>query len=176
MIHSCFFPPCLSWIIKLPAVLQKDPSGPCTHSLVFQPLLHIWTFFNNDCMILRSIFSHWGQLRDSYPTITKSSNTHWRSRRKNDAEPEVYKMCTFFLFCLNIYIFSFSTAFQKLQDTVIICLPEDKISCIYPDLQIQKVFTSRLLKNTYSIHELINKTQKHHTTVIKIAIDCSRKK
>ncbi len=39
----------------------------------------------NDCMILRSIFSHWGQLRESYWTITESSNAHWCSRRKKHA-------------------------------------------------------------------------------------------
>ncbi len=30
------------------------------------------------------IFSHWGQLRDSYAIITEVSNAHWCSRRKND--------------------------------------------------------------------------------------------
>ncbi len=42
----------------------------------------IWTLFNNDCMILRTIFS---QLRDSYGTITEGSNAHWCFRRKHDA-------------------------------------------------------------------------------------------
>ncbi len=37
------------------------------------------------------------------------------------------KMCIFFLF-------SFSTAFQKLQK-IVTCFPEDKLSKIYPDLQ-----------------------------------------
>ncbi len=51
----------------------------------FPAFLCIWTLSNNDCMILRSIFSHWGQLRDSYATITEGSNAHWCSRRKNHA-------------------------------------------------------------------------------------------
>ncbi len=42
------------------------------------------------------------------------------------------KMCTFFLFCLNIIFFSFSTALQKLQK-ILTCRPEDKISSVYPD-------------------------------------------
>ncbi len=47
------------------------------------------------------------------------------------------KMCTFFLFCLHIIIFfSFSTALQKLQK-ILACFPEDKISSIHTDLQIQ---------------------------------------
>ncbi len=46
-----------------------------------------------------------------------------------------------FLFCPNIIFFSFSTALQKLQKMPT-CFPEDKISYFYPDLQIQKVFTS----------------------------------
>ncbi len=83
--QMCFFYsswiPCLSWKVKLPAVLQKNSSGP-TNSLVFQHLSRIWTLSNNDYMILRSISSLWGQLRDSYTTITKGLNAHQCSRRK----------------------------------------------------------------------------------------------
>ncbi len=46
----------------------------------------------------------------------------------------------FVLFCLNIIFCSFRTALQKLQK-IVTCFPADKISSIYPDLQIQKVFT-----------------------------------
>ncbi len=42
-------------------------------------------FSSSECMILWSIFSHWGQLRDSYTTITKGFNIHWCSRRKHNA-------------------------------------------------------------------------------------------
>ncbi len=59
------------------------------------------------------------------------------------------EMCIFFLFCLNIiYIFLFSTALQKLQK-IVTCFPEDKLFSIYPDLQIQKVFTPRLLMHVF---------------------------
>ncbi len=51
----------------------------------FPAFLCIWTLSNNDCMILRYIFSHWGWLRDSYTTITEGSNTLWCSRRINHA-------------------------------------------------------------------------------------------
>ncbi len=37
---SCSWVPCLSWTVKLPAVLQKNPSGP-TNSIVFQ---HLFVF------------------------------------------------------------------------------------------------------------------------------------
>ncbi len=37
------------------------------------------------CMVLRSIFSDWGQLRDSKTTINRGSNVHWCSWRKHDA-------------------------------------------------------------------------------------------
>ncbi len=47
--------------------------------------LCIWTLSNIDCMILRFVFSHRGQVRDSFTTITEDSNTHWCSRRKNHA-------------------------------------------------------------------------------------------
>ncbi len=53
------------------------------------------------------------------------------------------EMCTFFLFCLNIIFFSFSTALQRLEKLVT-CFLEDKISKIYPDLQIQKVLNSNI--------------------------------
>ncbi len=51
----------------------------------FPALLCIWTLSNKGCMILRTILSHRGQLRDSYASITEDSNTHWCSRRKNHA-------------------------------------------------------------------------------------------
>ncbi len=71
---SCSWVPCLSWTVQLSAVLQKNPSAP-TNYLVFQAYLCIWTLSNNDCMILRSIFSHRGQLRDSFATITEDYNS-----------------------------------------------------------------------------------------------------
>ncbi len=70
--------------LQLPAVLQKNPPAPA-QSLVFQHFLHIWTLSNSDCMILRSIFSHEGQLVDSYMTITKGENIYWCSRRQHNA-------------------------------------------------------------------------------------------
>ncbi len=51
----------------------------------FPAFLCIWTLSNNDCMILRSIVLHRGQLRDSFATITEDWNAHWCSRRKNHA-------------------------------------------------------------------------------------------
>ncbi len=139
MIHSCFcfvfffcdscsWVPCLSWTVKLPAVLQKNPSGP-TNSLVFQAFLCIWTLSNNDCMILRSIFSHWGQLMDSRNYYRRFKHSLMLQKEKRSIK-RIYKtwkpkrwkllnrmkMCTFFLFCLDIFFFfSFSTALQELQ-------------------------------------------------------------
>ncbi len=53
--------PCLSWTVKLPAVLRKNPSG-STNYLVFQHFLCIWILSNN---------------------VTENSNTHWCSRRNH---------------------------------------------------------------------------------------------
>ncbi len=80
---SCSWVPCLFWTVKLNSVtvLQNNPAD----SSVFQHLLHIQTLSSSDCMILRSIFSHWGQLMDSNTTIKKGSNIHWCSRRTHDA-------------------------------------------------------------------------------------------
>ncbi len=67
---GCSWVPCLFWTVELSTVLQTNPPRPAD-SLVFQHLLHIWTLSSSDCMILRSIFSHRGQLRDSNTTIKK---------------------------------------------------------------------------------------------------------
>ncbi len=39
----------------------------------FPAFLCIWTLSNNDCMILRSIFLHQGQMRDSYVGVDRLS-------------------------------------------------------------------------------------------------------
>ncbi len=52
--------------------------------LQFSSILCIFEPFPAVTMILRAIFSHWGQLRDSNTTIKKGSNIHWCSRRKHD--------------------------------------------------------------------------------------------
>ncbi len=120
--------PCLSWTAKLLAVLQKNPSGP-KNDLVFQHFLCIWTLSYNDCMILRSICSHWGQLRDSYATITKGSNRHWCSRRKNHAlRARGVSFWTERLPCFdNIYIyFHLVLLFRSYRR----CFPEVKISSV----------------------------------------------
>ncbi len=44
------------------------------------------------------------------------------------------------IFLLEIYFFPFSTALRK-QQKILACFPEDKLSTIYLDLQIQKVLT-----------------------------------
>ncbi len=81
---DCSRVPCLFWTVKLSSVLQNNPPCPAESS-VFQHLLFIWTLSSSDCMILRSIFSHWEQLRDSNTTIKKGLNIHWCSRRKHSA-------------------------------------------------------------------------------------------
>ncbi len=79
---GCSRVPCLFWTVKLSTVLQKNPprsadSSVFQHPFIFEP-------FPAVTMILRAIFSHWGQLRDSNTTIKKGSNIHWCSRRKHD--------------------------------------------------------------------------------------------
>ncbi len=60
---------------------------------------------------------------------------------------------------VEIYIFfPFITALRK-QQKILACFPEDKLSTIYLDLQIQKVFTPRLLIHRvsfWSISECLN--------------------
>ncbi len=76
-----------------------------------------------------------------YVNITKSSNSHWCSRRKKRCIKSqglnfwTEWMCTFFLFCLHIILFAFSPP-EATEDT---CFPEDKISSVYPNLQMHRV-------------------------------------
>ncbi len=145
MIHDCSFVLC--WLFMSPLFVlnswtehcSSDKSSTFCRFCSFPAFLHIWTLSSSDCMILRSIFSHWGQLMDSNTTIKKGSNIHWCSRRTHDALRTGWRFPTFF-FCWNIYIFPFITALRK-QQKVLACFPEDKLSTIYLDLQIQKVFT-----------------------------------
>ncbi len=129
------------------------------HILGFPAFLFIWTLSNNGCMILRSIFSHRGQPRDLFTTITEDSNTHWCSRRRNHAlRAEAWKllnrmkMCMFFLFCLNIIFFSFSTALQKLQK-IVTCFPEDKLN--WPWSSNSKSFPERACsRDSHACHAM----------------------
>ncbi len=91
MIHDCSFVLC--WLFMSPLFVlnswtehcSSDKSSTFCRFCSFPAFLHIWTLSSSDCMILRSIFSHWGQLMDSNTTIKKGSNIHWCSRRKHDA-------------------------------------------------------------------------------------------
>ncbi len=101
-------------------------------------------------MILRSIFSHRGQLRDSFATITEDYNSkllqkiiivNYYRRFKRSLMLQKEKkhalgargVKTFeqnedgyiYLVLLKYPICSFSTALQKLQK-IVICFPEDK--------------------------------------------------
>ncbi len=66
----------------------------------------------------------------------------------------------FQLFSLLKYIFfPFITTALRKQQKILACFPEDKLSTIYLDLQIQKVFTPRLLMHRvsfWSISECFN--------------------
>ncbi len=108
---SCSWVSCLSWTVKLLLFFRKI--------LQLPQILCIWTLSNNDCMILRSIFSHRGRLRDSYETITEGSNAHWCSRRRNHAlRAGAWKLLnkkeisTVFLFCLNSIFFHLVLPFR----------------------------------------------------------------
>ncbi len=128
---------------KLSSVLQKNPPCPAESSDL-QHLLHIWN--------LRSTFSHWGQLRDSNTTIIKGSNIHWCSRRTHDALRSGgggdfwtgWRCPNFSYF---VEIFFLYIALRK-QQKILACFPEDKLSAIYLDLQIQNVFTPPALNGS----------------------------
>ncbi len=86
MIHSCVFvfrDSCsrVPLVLNSSTVCCSSEKSFSSHKFFGFPALCIWTLSNNNCMILRSIFSHRG-LRDSYASITEDSNTHWCSRRR----------------------------------------------------------------------------------------------
>ncbi len=116
MIHVFIFCDSCSWV---PCYFLSNPPAPA-HSLLFQHLLHIWSLSKSDCMILRSIFSHRGQLRDSYTTITKDENIYWCLRRQHNALRaggckllNRMMMCKFFSFCLTIIFFHLVLDFRR---------------------------------------------------------------
>ncbi len=162
MIHSCVFlfsdscswVPCLSWTVKLPAVLWKNHSGPA-NSLVFQ---HFCVYLNT--------FQQWlydFEIHHFSPRTTEGLICNYYRRFKHSLMLQMEKSCIksqgvntfeqnedvyFFLVLHKYHIFSFSTALQKLQK-IVICFPEDKLSKIYPALQILKVFTPSSQKLVY---------------------------
>ncbi len=166
MIHDCSFVLC--WLFMSPLFVlnswtehcSSDKSSTFCRFCSFPAFLHIWTLSSSDCMILRSIFSHWGQLMDSNTTIKKGSNIHWCSRRKHDAlRAGCWNFWTGwrfpnFFFCWNIYFFPFITALRKHRRYLHVS-PEDKLSTIYLDLQIQKVFPFRLLMHRVFFNSLM---------------------
>ncbi len=121
----------------------------------FPAYLCIWTLSNNDCMILTSIFSHWGQPRDSFATITEDYNSKLLQKIIVDYNSKLLQKIqtltdapegkthalgargvkTFeqnedgyiYLVLLKYPICSFNIALQKLQK-IVICFPEDKWS------------------------------------------------
>jgi len=141
---GCSWVPCLFWAVKLSSVLQKNPPGFADSSVV-KDLLHIGTLYSSDWMILRSIFSHWGQLRDWNTTIKKRFK-HSLMLQKETRCIKSRGVKTFeqdedvqiFLILLKYNFFSsFSTALRKLQK-ILACFPEEKLSTIFLELQIQK--------------------------------------
>ncbi len=152
VLWCCSWVPCLFWTVKLSTVLQKNPPCPADPS-VLQHLLYIWTLSSSDCMILRSIFSHWGQLRNSNTTIKIGSNIHWCSRRTHDALRaggwkllNRMKMSNIFLILLK-YLFFFHLVLPFRSNRRYLDVSrKKKISAIYLDLQIQKVITPCLLQ------------------------------
>ncbi len=111
--ESLDYPEQLNFLLFFRQILQLP-------QILWLSFLCMWTLSNSDCMILRSIFLHRGQLRDSFATITEDSNAHWCSRRKNHALRagawkllNWMKMCIFFLFCLNIIFFNLVLPFRS---------------------------------------------------------------
>ncbi len=139
MIHDCSFVLC--WLfMSLLFVLNSwtehcssDKSSTFCRFCSFPAFLHIWTLSSSDCMILRSIFSLWGQLLESNTTIKKGSNIHWCSRRTHDALRaggwkllNRMKISNFFLLLKYIYFSIYYCPSEATEDT-----------CMFPGRQIK---------------------------------------
>ncbi len=139
MIHDCSFVLC--WLFMSPLFVlnswtehcSSDKSSTFCRFCSFPAFLHIWTLSSSDCMILRSIFSHWGQLMDSNTTIKKGSNIHWCSRRTHDALRagcwkllNRMKISNFFLLLKYIYFSIYYCPSEATEDT-----------CMFPGRQIK---------------------------------------
>ncbi len=139
MIHDCSFVLC--WLFMSPLFVlnswtvhcSSDKSSTLCRFCSFPAFLHIWTLSSSDCMILRSIFSHWGQLMDSNTTIKKGSNIHWCSRRKHDALRagcwkllNRMKISNFFLLLKYIFFSIYYCPSEATEDT-----------CMFPGRQIK---------------------------------------
>ncbi len=124
-------------------------------ALFFRKILHVLQIlqfssifepFPAVTMIFRSIFSHWGQLRDSNTTIKKGSNIHRCSRRKHDAlRTGGWKLLNRIMSSKHFFCWHISThlVLPFGSSRRYTCFPGDKLSAIHLDLQIQKVFTPR---------------------------------
>ncbi len=139
MIHDCSFVLC--WLFMSPLFVlnswtehcSSDKSSTFCRFCSFPAFLHIWTLSSSDCMILRSIFSHWGQLMDSNTTIKKGSNIHWCSRRTHDALRagcwkllNRMKISNFFLLLKYIFFSIYYCPSEATEDT-----------CMFPGRQIK---------------------------------------
>ncbi len=135
----------------------------------FPAFLCIWTLSNNDCIIVRSIFSHRGQLRDSFAIYYRRfKHSLMLQKEKPCIKSRAWKllnrmkMSTFFLFCLNIISFHLVLPFRSYR--IVTCFPEDKLSEIYPDLQIEKVMPWLLIHVFFMLGQL-HKLSHHIKTV-----------
>ncbi len=169
MIHDCSFVlcwcswvPCLFWTVELSTVLQNKSSTFCRFCS-FPAFLHIWTLSSSDCMILRSIFSHWGQLRDSNTTIKKVQHSLMLQKEHDALRAGCWnfgtgwRFPTFFLLW-NIYFFPFYYCpSEATEDTCM--FPGRQIKYNLPWSSNSKVFTPRLLMHRvsfWSISECLN--------------------
>ncbi len=119
---------------------SSDKSSTFCRFCSFPAFLHILTLSSSDCMILRSIFSHWGQLMDSSTTIKKGSNIHWCSRRTHDAlRAGCWKLLNFFLLLKYIFFSIYYCPSEATEDTCM--FPGRQIKYNLPWSSIQKVFT-----------------------------------
>ncbi len=81
---SCSWVLCLSWTVKLSAVLQKNPSGP-TNSVFFS-IFCVFEPFSTMTVWFWDPSSHTeDNWRTHTATITEGANAHWCFRKKNDA-------------------------------------------------------------------------------------------
>ncbi len=138
---GCSWVPCLFWALFFRKVLQllqilQFYSIFC----IFEPFPAVTVWFWDPSFHTEDNWGTQTQLLKKVQTFTDAPEDTRCIKSQGDENFWTGWRCPNFSYFVEIYIFfPFSTALRK-QQKILACFPEDKLSTIYLDLQIQKVF------------------------------------
>ncbi len=146
---GCSWVPCLFWTVELSTVLQTNPprsvdSAVFQHLCIFEPFPAVTVWFWDPSFHTEDNWWTQTQLLKKVQTFTDAPEEHTMHKRwllKTFEQDEDFQLISF----VEIYIFFHLLLPFGSNRRYLHVFPEDKLSTIYLDLQIQKVFTPRLL-------------------------------